>query len=262
MLGNISRKETVKMAYKTATGTNGEIRDAPPGFHISFDSPPWFAGFVSPLQRGGSWRRGWGKTTLRLEKNGAEQRPRWRPMLGNISPQTEVKMACKTARIRNGFLLDDRKPSLCISLDYPAWYAWLQGLLWGKNSAEQRAGWRLMLGNISQQTEVKIACKTARIRNRFLVGDQTPGPSIHFDSPAWFGWLEVLLLPKNGTEQRARRRPMLGNISQQTEVKMVCKTARICNEFLVGDQTPGQASISTLLPGLAGWRPCSCRRTA
>jgi len=227
------------MAYKTATGINGEIRDASPGFRISFDAPPWFAGFVSPLQPGGSWRRRWGKTTLRLEKNGAEQRPRWRPMLGNISPQTEVNIADKTARVSERVLLDDRKPSLCISLGYPAWYAWLEGRLWVKNSAEQNAGWRLMLGNISPQTEVKMACKTARIRNGFLLGDQTPGPSIHRDPSAWFGWLEGLLLGKNSAEQSAGWRLMLGNISPETGVKMACKTAQIRNGFLLGDQTPG-----------------------
>lgn len=36
-----------------------------------------------------------------------------------------------------------------------------------------------------------MAYKTPRVSDGVLLDDQTPGPSIPLDSPAWFAWLEV-----------------------------------------------------------------------
>jgi hypothetical protein len=36
-----------------------------------------------------------------------------------------------------------------------------------------------------------MSYKTPRVSEGVLLDDQTPGPSIPLDSPAWFAWLEV-----------------------------------------------------------------------
>ena len=48
-----------------------------------------------------------------------------------------------------------------------------------------------MLGNIFMKTEVEMAYKTPRVSDGVLMDNQTPGPDIYLDSPAWFTWLEA-----------------------------------------------------------------------
>jgi LuxR family maltose regulon positive regulatory protein len=48
-----------------------------------------------------------------------------------------------------------------------------------------------MLSNIFRNTGTKMAYKTPRVSAGVLLDDQTPGPSIPLDSPAWFAWLET-----------------------------------------------------------------------
>lgn len=48
-----------------------------------------------------------------------------------------------------------------------------------------------MLGNISTQEAATMTKNIPSVSQGILVDDQTSGPSIPLDSPAWFAWLEA-----------------------------------------------------------------------
>lgn len=54
-----------------------------------------------------------------------------------------------------------------------------------------------------------MAYKTPRVSDGVLLDDQTPGPCISLDSPAWFAWLEA---PTNVCFSYALFNPKMGYI--------------------------------------------------
>lgn len=48
-----------------------------------------------------------------------------------------------------------------------------------------------MLGNISRRENVTMAKNIPTVSRGLLIDDQSSGPSIPLDSPAWFAWLDA-----------------------------------------------------------------------
>jgi LuxR family transcriptional regulator, maltose regulon positive regulatory protein len=48
-----------------------------------------------------------------------------------------------------------------------------------------------MLGNIFRPRSVQMTTPIPTVQNGVLLDDDTPGPPIHLDTPAWFAWLDA-----------------------------------------------------------------------
>lgn len=107
-------------------------------------------------------------------------------MLGNISAQTEVEMADTTARVIVGFSWMTRRRDHASCSTLPDGLSGWRHCALGQTT--QRPRGNPLLGNISAQTEVKMAYKTRRRNYGVLADNRAPGTYIPFDAPGWFAW--------------------------------------------------------------------------